>query len=309
MLAWLSTASTAGIALAVCLGAGVAGCSVGGAGVASTSDGRLQVVVAENDWGSIAAQVGGDRVDVTSIITNPNADPHAYEPTTADGRLVADADLVWFNGIGYDDWMPKLLAADPGGRAELDVGAVLDVADGGNPHRWYDPANVRTVVARYVQDLSRLAPGSADYFRQRAHAFETQGLRGYDAELAHIRSSYAGTPVGASESIVSMLAPALGLRLVTPEAFLRAVSEGGEVAAADKATIDRQIQQHQISIYIYNSQNTTPDVQSQIAECKAAGIPTATITETLVPPDATYQAWQARQLRGIAAALALATGR
>ncbi|HUY29537.1 MAG TPA: hypothetical protein VMV02_00905 [Acidimicrobiales bacterium] len=100
-----------------------------------------------------------------------------------------------------------------------------------------------------------------------------------------------------------MLAPALGLRVLTPPAFLRAVSEGSEVSAGDRAEIDRQIRLHLIKIYVFNSQNVTPDVQVQLAECRAAGIPTATITETLAPASATYEAWQVRELRGIRAAL------
>ena len=105
-----------------------------------------------------------------------------------------------------------------------------------------------------------------------------------------------------------MLAPALGLKLITPYSFLKAISEGTEVTAADKLTIDHQISHHLIKVYVYNSQNVTPDVQAQLAEVKASHIPTATITETLVPASATYQAWQVRELHGIQAALAKATG-
>ena len=116
-------------------------------------------------------------------------------------------------------------------------------------------------------------------------------------------------PVGASESIFAMVAPALGVNLITPPTFLRAISEGTEVSAADKETIDTQIKSHEIKIYVYNSQNVTPDVQAQLREVKAEHIPYATITETLVPASATYQAWQTRQLRGIEAALARAAAR
>ena len=119
-------------------------------------------------------------------------------------------------------------------------------------------------------------------------------LQPYDRPIATIRAKYAGTPVGASESIFSMLAPSLGLDLITPYSFLKAISEGTEVSAADKATIDGQIQHHQIKIYVYNSQNVTPDVQAQLSEVKAEHIPYTTITETLAPASATYQAWQTR---------------
>ena len=277
---------------------------------ASASGGTvLRVVVAENAWGSIAAQVGGKYVQVTSIITNPNADPHVYEPTPADARIVAGANLVWYNAIGYDDWMPELLSADPGGRKVLSVGQVVGVGNGGNPHRWYDPADTQKVIAAYVSDLSELEPSEARYFKSQRASYDDVDLKAYDDEIAMIKATYSGTPVGASESIFSMLVPALGLNLVTPYSFLKAISEGTDVSAADKATIDYQIKDHVIKAYIYNTQNTTPDVQAQLAECRAEGIPTATITETLSPSTATYQAWQTRQLDGIAAALAKATGK
>jgi zinc/manganese transport system substrate-binding protein len=272
--------------------------------------GVVRVVAAEDFWGSIAAQVGGSSAHVASIITNPDVDPHAYEPTAADARAVASAGLVIENGIGYDPWMAKLVAAD-GSRAPmvLDVGALLHVPAGGNPHRWYDPVDVRRVVAAIAADLARLDPSAAGSFAAGAHRFESVGLARYDALVAAIRSRYAGTPVGASESIFAMLAPALGLRLVTPPSFLRAVSEGSEVSAADIRTIDHQIRSHAIAIYVLNSQNVTPEVQAQLALARAEHIPVATITETLVPAGATYQAWQVAELEGIEAALARAARR
>jgi zinc/manganese transport system substrate-binding protein len=187
------------------------------------------------------------------------------------------------------------------------VGSLLGLKNGDNPHRWYNPSDVRRVVAAIAADLAAIDHRDAAYFSAQAHHFTTVSLATYNGLVAQIKARYAGTPVGASESIFSMLAPSLGLKLITPYSFLKAISEGTEVSAADKATIDRQITHHLIKIYVYNSQNTTPDVQAQLAECKAAHIPTATITETLAPPTATYQAWQVSQLRGILAALQKAT--
>lgn len=275
-----------------------------GAATPATRRGRpVRVVAAENFWGSIAGQVGGHHVQVTSIITNPNADPHAYEPTAGDARTLAQADVVIENGLGYDPWVARLLAADQSHPKVLDVGAVVGVAEGGNPHRWYNPSDVRTVIRQLVADLQKADPtDSAAFDRQRA-AFTTVALRPYDQLIAAIKAGYSGTPVGASESIFAMLAPALGLNLITPPAFLRAISEGTDVAAADKATIDAQIRDHQIKVYVYNSQNATPDIQAQVKACRAAGILTTTITETLVPTRSTYQAWQVRQLEALQAAL------
>ncbi len=119
----------------------------------------------------------------------------------------------------------------------------------------------------------------------------------------------SGTPVGASESIVSRLAATLGLKMLTPYSFLKAISEGTEPTAQDKATIDAQIKGKQIKIYVYNSQNATPDVAAQVKEATAAGIPVTTVTETLTPAGATFQQWQVSELQGIENALHQATGK
>ena len=280
------------------------------AGPGSTAGGgTVQVVAAENFWGSIAAQLGGDRVHVTSVIANPATDPHDYEPTAVDARAFAIAQLVIVNGVGYDPWAPKLLAANPvGGRLTLTVGDAVGIEAGGNPHRWYSPPNVQQVIAAIVADYKRLDPRAAAYYDQRRTAFETR-LAAYKAEIATIRKKYAGTPVGASESIFAPLAQALGLKLVTPASFLRAISEGTDPTAKDVTTIDRQIARHQIKVWVVNSQNSTPDIQRLTDAARARGIAVTAITETLTPATATFQAWQVAQLRALRAALAKATGR
>jgi zinc/manganese transport system substrate-binding protein len=301
----LGLVSASVLATAAC-GAAVPPTGVSGAGKPGNV---VQVVAAENFWGSIAAQIGGIHAHVVSVITNPNTDPHQYEPTASDARNLASAQLVIENGIGYDPWVSKFLAADASTAPVLDVGGLLGVASGGNPHRWYNPANVQTVIDALVAHYQKLDPADRAYFSAQRTSFNAVALSQYNQLISSIKSTYGGTPVGASESIFSMLAPALGLNLITPPAFLTAISEGTDVSAADKATIDNQIQNHLIKIYVYNSQNTTPDVQAQLDECRAAGIPTARITETLQPAGATYQAWQTAQLREIQAALAKAARR
>jgi zinc/manganese transport system substrate-binding protein len=282
--------------------------ALGGRG--STAGGSLvQVVAAENVWGSIAAQLGGDRVHVTSVIANPATDPHDYEPTALDARAFAGAQLVIVNGIGYDPWAPKLLGGNPvGGRLVLTVGDVVGIEPGGNPHRWYSPANVQQVIAAIVADYKRLDPKDAATFDRQRASFETKGLAAYKAEIAAIRKHYAGTPVGASESIFAPLAQALGLKLVTPDSFLKAISEGTEPTAQDVTTIDRQIARREIAVWVFNSQNSTPDVQRLTSAARGKGIAVTTITETLTPATATFQAWQVAQLRALRAALARATG-
>jgi zinc/manganese transport system substrate-binding protein len=206
----------------------------------------VQVVAAENFWGSIISQLGGTHAHVVSLITNPNTDPHSYEPTAADARVLAGSQMVVENGLGYDPWVDKLLSADSGGITTVDVGSLLGLDDGANPHRWYNPSDVRTVIGRMTMQLQKLDPKDRTYFSRRQRHFETVTLARYDSAIAAIKTTYAGTPVGASESIFAMLAPALGLDLITPPSFLKAVSEGTDVSVADKETIDQQIQDHRI---------------------------------------------------------------
>ncbi|MBD0737213.1 metal ABC transporter solute-binding protein, Zn/Mn family [Streptomyces sp. CBMA29] len=272
--------------------------------------GTIQVVAAENFWGSVASQLGGGHVKVTSIINNPDADPHDYEPTAADARTVAGARYAIVNGVGYDAWAGKLLAANPAaGRTDLTVGDLVGVKPGGNPHRWYSPDDVHQVIERITADYKKLNPADAADFDALKNTFETTTLAPYEQLISGIKATYAGTPIGASESIVSPLADGLGLKTLTPYSFLSAISEGTDPTARDKALIDRQIKGRQIKVYVYNSQNATPDVQQQVKAAQAAGIPVATVTETLTPAGASFQDWQVRQLRGLQQALAKATGK
>jgi zinc/manganese transport system substrate-binding protein len=270
----------------------------------------IQVVAAENFWGSIAGQLGGSHVQVDSIITNPDTDPHSYEPTAADARTVTTAQFTIVNGIGYDAWADKLLSTNPGsGRTELKVGDLVGIKPGGNPHRWYSPDNVHQVIEAITAGYKKIDPADAAYFDQQKTIFETQTLAPYNRLIGDIKAKYAGTPIGASESIVTPLAGGLGLTMKTPETFLDAMSEGTDPTAADKATIDQQIKTKQIKIYVYNSQNSTPDVVAQVNLAKSEGIPVATVTETLAPAGDTFQQWQVAELQGIETALAKATGK
>jgi zinc/manganese transport system substrate-binding protein len=274
------------------------------------SSGKIDVVAAENFWGSIAAQLGGARASVRSIIVNPATDPHSYQPSAQDARTVAGASMVIVNGVGYDDWAQQLLQASPlAGRVVLNVGDLLRLEVGANPHRWYFPADVRAVTAAIVADYDRLAPGDAAYFAQRRRQFETVGLARYDALRREIRARYAGVAVGYSESIFQGLGEDLGLKLLTPYSFVKAIAEGTDVTAGDKETVDAQARRHQIRVWVYNSQNVTPDVQRVNQIVREEHIPIATVTETLSPASASFEQWQVAELEGLMRALHEATRR
>jgi zinc/manganese transport system substrate-binding protein len=298
------------VAVLVSLAAFVAGCGGGGQSATAGGGGVLKVVAAENFWGSIAGQLGGSKVTVKSIIVNPNTDPHSYEPTAADARAMAGSQLAIVNGIGYDKWASKALAASPAsGRVVLNVGEELGLKEGDNAHRWYYPADVHRVIAAITADYQRLDPADAAYFANQRQAFETNGLARYEQLRAQIRARYAGTPVGYSESIFQGLGEDLRLRLLTPYSFAKAIAEGAEVTAQDKRTVDEQAEHGAIKVWVFNSQNVTPDVQRVNTLARAAHVPIATVTETLSPAGDTFEQWQSTELEGLAKALHAATGR
>ncbi len=279
----------------------VAGC---GLSQNAFSSGKLEVVAAENFWGSVAAQVGGDRVHVTSIVTNPDADPHAYDATAADARTFARARYVIENGAGYDPWASKLVAGNPvSGRKTLDVGALVGVKEGDNPHLWYSPDYVNRVIDQLTADYRSLDSADAAYFDQQAASYKASGLQDYAATVAAIRQKYAGVPVGATESIFAYLAQATGLNLLTPPQYMKAISEGADPSAADKASADQQVTSRAIKVLVFNPQNSTPDVQALVGRAKSLGIPVVEMTETLAPANLSFQQWQTRQLKALLSAL------
>jgi zinc/manganese transport system substrate-binding protein len=289
------------------LSAGFAIVALAGCGLTTGTqapNNKIEVVAAENFWGSIASQLGGDKVDVTSIISNPATDPHAYEASPKDARLIATANYVIVNGAGYDPWAPKLAAANPvSGRVLLDVGVLNGVQEGGNPHMWYSPAYVTQVIDRITADLKQLDSADSAYFDQQNTAYKNTSLKEYGDTIAAIKQKYSGVHVGATESIFAYMSPALGLNLITPVEYMKAISEGTDPSAADKATVDQQVATRQVRVLVFNSQNSTPEVQSLVKKARAQGIPVVQITETLSPAGATFQDWQTKQLQALLTAL------
>ncbi|MFN2606585.1 MAG: metal ABC transporter solute-binding protein, Zn/Mn family [Acidimicrobiales bacterium] len=298
-------------ALILVVAALAAGCS----STAATSGrpGRgpgVVAVAAEDTWGSLLRQLGGDRASVTSLIRQPSVDPHSYEPRSSDGVKLATADVVVVNGVGYDAWASKLVAANPAPRrVVVDVGKVVGAKEGDNPHRWYSPPDVAAAVDAMTSALQRADPADAGYFDKQRRQLTSVGLEAYDDLRAQIRTAYSGTPIGISESIVTPLAADLGLVVATPERFADAIAEGNEPTAADTQAVGRQLATRAVRVFVVNSQNATPDVQSLVDAAHRAGIPAVTVTETPTPAGATFQEWQTRQLAALASALAGATGR
>ncbi|HEY7974319.1 MAG TPA: zinc ABC transporter substrate-binding protein [Ktedonobacterales bacterium] len=285
---WLALASMLTLILGGCAPAQ----TPGGAG----ESGTLRVVAGENFWGSIASQLGGSRVSVTSIVTDPNADPHEYESSTADARAFAAARYVVLNGAGYDTWAQKLLDANPvSGRKVFTVAERLGKRDGDNPHFWYNPSYVEQVADQITADYTALDPAGTSYFAQRRSAFEA-ALKPYHDRITAIHDRFAGRAIGSTESIFVYMAAALGLDLISPPAFMQAVSEGNDPPVSAVAQFQQQISQRQIAALVYNVQTATSVTTNLQQLATQHGIPVVGVSETIEPPTMAFQDWQAAQL-------------
>src|SRR6266568_4211973 len=268
---------------------------------------KLHIVAGENFWGSLAAQLGGSHVQVTSIVSDPNADPHEYETSTATARIFAGAKYVVLNGAGYDNWGNKLLGANPiAGRQVLTVATLLSKRDGDNPHFWYNPAYVNATVAQMDKDLIALDPANAAYYKQQLQQVQA-ALSGYQNRIASVKQQFAGTKVAATEDIFAYLASAAGLDLISPPAFIQAVAEGNDPPTASAAIFQQQLAGAQPKVLVYNQQTVTPLTDSIKKLAAEQGIPVVGVTETIQPPDASFQDWMNAQL--IALENALNTGK
>jgi len=294
---WLGTAA-APVALTIL----ATGCGADSP-AAPGQPGVITVVAAENFWGSLVSQLGGSHVRVLSLVTDPNTDPHDYESSASAARAVAEAGYVIENGVGYDDWMGKLLAASPNpARRVFDIGAYLGKQPGENPHLWYNPGYVTAAENHIEADLKALDPRDRAYFTARRRATDA-AFAPVRAELAQIRRADAGRPVASTESIFVYLARYLGLKLVSPPAFMNAVSEGNDPPAASVAEFTQQLSAHRAGVLVYNKQTATALTTSIRELALRDHIPVVGVTETVQPPGTSLQRWFSAELAALSRAL------
>src|SRR5438067_2354499 len=288
------------LALAALASVLLASCGIPSGG---TRNETLKVIAGENFWGSIAAQLGGNHVFVTSIVTNPNTDPHDYESSATDARAFATADYVVLNGAGYDDWGQKLLSANPSpSRKVFTVAELLNKKPGDNEHFWYNPDWVEKVADRITADYQAHDAADAGYFSQQRAAFST-ALKPYHDAIARIRSAHNGAPVGTTESIFVYMGQALGLTLVSPPEFMQAVSEGNDPPAQTVAQFQDQVSHHKIKVLVYNTQTSTPVTENLEQMAASNNIPIVGISETVERSTTSFQDWQIKELADLEAAV------
>lgn len=263
----------------------------------------ITIVAAENIYGDIAAQIGGDHVAVSSILTNPNQDPHEFEVSPAVARELSGAQIAIENGIGYDPWMDQLLAASRNpDRSVIDAAALGGHKDDENPHVWYDLGTIKAFVRALTQDLIRRDPADAGDYRRRGQEF-LNSLQPVENQIAALRARLAGKPVTATEPVFGYMFAALGLD-VRNMAFQWAVMNGTEPSASAVAGIENDLRQHRVILLLYNSQASDPVAERMRAIALQSGVPVIGATET-EPPGIHYQAWVSGELASIAKALHL----
>jgi len=289
----------AGLTLAAVL-LGTAGCDA----AATHRPGVVDVVAAENMWGDLARQIGGGHVAVTSIISDPNTDPHVYQSNPRAAADISGAQLVIDNGLGYDDFMTKILRAGSSGhRRVLTVADVLHVTGpDANPHLWYWTARLPAVAAAIAGQLAAIDPRDATTFRAGAARFDA-ALRPLLAVIATIKQRYAGTPIGYTERVPGYLVEAAGLRLATPSAFSQAVEDGNDPSPQSVAGFDSALTGHRVKVLLYNAQVVDAQTTAVRELAEQSGVPVVGVTETMPPAYRSFQAWQLAQDRALLAAL------
>jgi zinc/manganese transport system substrate-binding protein len=270
----------------------------------SASGSGLAVVAAENMYGDIAQQIGGAHVHVTSILSDPNADPHLFEPGSSNGLAVATARVVIQNGVGYDAFMTKLENASPSStRSVLTIADVLGIhGRDANPHLWYDVPALAKIAGAIAAQLVHADPGHARAYRTGLAVFNAS-LGPLRREVARIRDSFGGSPVAYTEPVPGYLLDAAGLKNLAPTGFTRAIEDGTEPSPQAVGAMNALMSEKRVKVLLYNSQAVSPITSAVRTAAEHAGIPVIGVTETL-PPKLTFQQWQLGQARELAAALA-----
>jgi zinc/manganese transport system substrate-binding protein len=265
----------------------------------------IKIVAAENFYGDVAKQIGGDAVEVVSILTNPDQDPHLFEASPSAARDISDARIVIANGIDYDPWIDTLLSASPRqNRKVIVVGDLAGKKAGDNPHLWYDPQNVLAMARALSSTLAEEDMANESAYARRLADFEAS-LRPVTEQIAQIKSRYAGTPVAATEPVFGYMFEALGMD-VKETSFQNSVMNDTEPSASDVAAFENDLKNHKLKLFVYNSQATDPAADRLKSIAETAGIPVVGATETQ-PNGKTYQSWMMSEVSEVGKAFGMPT--
>jgi len=290
-----------GIALSLAL----VGCST--AAPPQKDDGLIQVVASTNVYGDIAKQIGGDRVSVTSIISDPAQDPHSYEADARVQLALSKADVVIQNGGGYDDFIDTLLKGANNPKVVLLNAATISGYDQApetgvfNEHLWYDFPTVRKVVTKIESTLAKLDPKHASVFAAKGATF-SDAVSSLESSEAALKTTAVGEGAAITEPVPLYMLDALGLVNKTPKKFSAAIEEGTDVSPLVLTQTLALFSDHAVKLLAYNEQTSGPQTEQVLAAAKKAGVPTVPVRETL-PAGKDYIAWMTATLAAITASL------
>jgi len=277
-------------------------------GAAAASGDGVSVVASTNVYGDIVATIGGDDVEVTSIISDPSADPHSYEASARTQLAVSEADLIVANGGGYDDFVSTLVSASDSDAPVIDAvevsGREAEAEAAGeelNEHVWYDLETVEELAGEIVSALSDIDPGNADTYEANGAAF-TEQVQGLIASEEEARAGTEGAGVAITEPVPGYLLDALGAENRTPEEFSEAIEEGGDVAPAVLQETLGLFSGGAVAALVYNEQTTGAETEQVLDAAEAAGVAVVPVTETL-PDGEDYVSWMQGNIDAVAAAL------
>jgi zinc/manganese transport system substrate-binding protein len=294
-------------AAAAALAAVTAGCSASAhpADAADSTATRITAIGAENEYASVLSQIGGKYVQVTSILNNPNTDPHTFESSPQVASQVSSAQLIVQNGVGYDSFMDKIEAASPNPSRKVIVAQqVLGLPDSTpNPHLWYSPSTMPAVAKVIAADLSALRPAQKAYFQANLRAFD-HSLRPLLKAIAQFKATYPGTAVATTEPVADYLLAAMGIDNLTPFSFQADIMNGVDPAPEDVALENGFFTQHKASVFVYNQQVSDALTVSVRQTAQQAGVPVVGVYETMPTPGFTYQSWMLAEVKAIQKAVA-----
>jgi zinc/manganese transport system substrate-binding protein len=265
----------------------------------------VSVVAAENFYGDVARQIGGDHVAVTSILSSPDEDPHLFETSPSTARAIADAGIVIYNGAGYDPWMEKLVSASSSeSRTAIVAAALIGRKAGDNPHLWYDPATLPAVARALAGELARRDPANAADYEANLTKF-TISMEKIGKEIADVRKTYGGTEVTATEPVFGYMAEALGFEMLNGK-FQTAVMNDAEPTPKQVIAFEKSLKDGSAKILFYNSQVTDQATERLLRIAKENKVSVIGVTETM-PAGQTVQSWFGGQIKAIEKALAART--